>query len=389
MRIEPFRIEVPDAVLDDLRRRLEATRWPDDAVEGDADPGLPVPVLRDLVDHWLSRFDWRAQERELNELPQFRADVDGFGVHFLHQRGRGPNPLPLVFTHGWPGSFLEARKILPLLADPGSAGGDPEDAFDVVVPSLPGYGFSDRPSRAGMNTFRIGDLWARLMAGLGYVRFGAQGGDWGASVSTALGLRHPERLVGIHLNYVPGSYRPFLGDTAQLSDEESKFLRESDRWYTEEGGYGHVQRTGPRTLAYGLTDSPAGLAGWIVDKFRSWADCGGDLERRFTKDELIANVMVYWITRSFHSSARLYLETKAAPLHFAEGERVQVPCGVLRFAKESPFPPRAWIERGYRVERYTELQRGGHFAALEEPELLVEDIRAFFRPLRTERLSKP
>jgi pimeloyl-ACP methyl ester carboxylesterase len=381
LRIEPFRIEVPDRILDDLRRRLLATRWPDDVVEGDPDPGIPVAAMRDLVEHWLARFDWRAEERALNAMPQFRADVEGFGLHFIHQRGRGPRPLPLVFTHGWPGSFLEARKILPLLADPQSDGGDPEDAFDVVVPSLPGYGFSDRPARAGMNAFRIADLWARLMEGLGHARFGAQGGDWGASVATALGLRHAGRMVGIHLNYVPGSYRP-PPDGPDLAAEERSFLEESERWYADQGGYGHVQRTSPRTLAYGLTDSPAGMAAWIVDKFRAWSDCEGDVERRFTKDELVANAMVYWVTQTLHSSSRLYLETKAAPLRFAPGERVRVPCGIVRFAKESPFPPRPWVERGYRVERWTEVPRGGHFAALEEPVRLVEDIRAFFRPLR-------
>ena len=377
MRIEPFRIEVPDAVLEDLRRRLLATRWPDDAIEGDTDPSIPVAEMRALVEYWTTRFDWRAVERDLNALPQFRADVDGSGIHFVHQRGRGPRPLPLVFTHGWPGSFLEVRKILPLLTEPE----DPRDAFDVVAPSLPGYGFSDKPARAGMNAFRIADLWVRLMEGLGYRRFAAQGGDWGASVSTALGLRHADRIVGLHLNYIPGSYAP-PEDGPELTPGERAFLAEADRWSADEYGYGHVQRTYPRSLAYGLNDSPAGLAAWIVDKFRAWADCGGEVERRFTKDELLANVMIYWITGTFHSAARLYLEGRSAPLRFARGERVRVPCGVVRFAQESPFPPRSFIERGYRVERFTEVPRGGHFAALEEPERFVEDIREFFRPLR-------
>jgi pimeloyl-ACP methyl ester carboxylesterase len=300
----------------------------------------------------------------------------------MHVRGKGPSPLPLVLTHGWPGSFLEMMKVIPLLTDPASHGGSAADAFDVVVPSLPGFGYSDRPSDPGMNTFRIAELWAELMRGLGYQRFAAQGGDFGASVCTLLGLRHAEHVIGIHLNYIPGSYRPYLEPGDKITAVEQSFLDDADRWWAESGAYGHVQRNDPQTLAYGLNDSPAGLAAWILGKFRDWADCDGDPERRFTKDELLANVTLYWMTETIHSSCRLYLETKKAPLHFRKGDFVGVPCAIAQFAKEAPFPARAWVERGYNVQQWTDVPRGGHFAALEEPELLVKDMRSFFRKLR-------
>ncbi|HWC64846.1 MAG TPA: alpha/beta fold hydrolase, partial [Thermoanaerobaculia bacterium] len=284
-----------------------------------------------------------------------------------------------------PGSFVEMRKLVPLLADPGAHGGDPADAFDVVVPSLPGYGFSGRPSSPGMDFFRIADLWSRLMEELGYARFGAQGGDFGASVSTALALENSRRLTGIHLNYVPGSYAPDLSPGPPPSAEEEAFLAAQARWDEEEGGYDHAQRTFPQTLAFALNDSPAGLAAWIVEKFRSWADCGGDWRTRFTADDLLTNVTIYWVTETIGSSMRLYRERTRRPLRFAQGQRVRTPTAIARFAKEAPFPPRAWVERGYDVVRWTEFPRGGHFAAMEEPELLAGDIREFFRPLRSAR----
>jgi pimeloyl-ACP methyl ester carboxylesterase len=383
MDIRPFRVQVSEAALDDLRQRLARTRWPDTIRGSGWDYGADLASMQELAEHWRARFDWRAQEEAINALPQFRATVQGFGIHFIHARGRGPAPLPLIITHGWPGSFVEMMKILPLLADPAAHGADPADAFDVVVPSLPGYGFSDRPADPGMSPVRITGLWARLMEGLGYRRFGAQGGDWGAHISTRLALAVPERVAGLHLNYIPGSYLPFLGPGARpLSEVELGFLEEKDLWGQEEGGYGHVQGTHPQTLAYGLNDSPAGLLAWIVEKFRAWGDCDGKVERRFGKDELLTNVTIYWATETIHSSIRLYREAAATPLHFAQGERVGVPCGVARFPKEAPSPPREWVERCFDVRRWTEMPRGGHFAALEEPALLAADIRAFFRTLR-------
>ena len=382
--IEPFSVRVPDPVLDDLRRRLAETRFPD-AVSDGWENGASLSEMRELVAFWRDRFSWRRAEEELNRLPQFRAKIDGETVHFVHVRGRGPRPMPLVVTHGWPGSFVEMQKLIPLLADPGAHGGDPADAFDVVVPSLPGFGFSARPTSPGMDFFRIADLWARLMEALGYARFGAQGGDFGASVSTALGLDHPGRLTGIHLNYVPGSYAPDLSSGPALSAEEEASLAAEARWAEAEGGYEHQQRTYPQTLAYALNDSPAGLAAWIVEKFRSWGDCGGDWRTRFTAEELLTNVTIYWVTETIGSSMRLYREKVRRPLRFAAGQRVRTPTGIARFAKEAPFPPRSWVERGYAVVRWTEFPRGGHFAAMEEPELLAGDIRTFFRPLRRER----
>jgi pimeloyl-ACP methyl ester carboxylesterase len=383
MEVRPFRVQIPQEALDDLRLRLRSTRWPD-ALRGSGwESGADLAFMSDLASHWESGFDWRAQEERINAWPHFRAEIDGLGIHLLHVRGRGPSPLPLVITHGWPGSFVEMLDLLPLLTDPAAHGADPGDAFDVVVPSLPGYGFSDRPAEPGMSPVRITALWARLMEGLGYRRFGAQGGDWGAHVSTRLALAHPDRVAGLHLNYIPGSYLPYLGPGARpLSEVELAFLEDKDRWDAEEGAYGHLQATFPQTVAYALNDSPAGLLAWIVEKFRAWGDCDGDVLGRFGRDPLLTNVTLYWVTGTIHSSMRLYREAAATPLRLGRDERVRVPCGVARFPKEAPSPPREWIERGYDVRRFTEMPRGGHFAALEEPGLLAADLRAFFRPLR-------
>jgi len=341
-----------------------------------------LDYLRELCRYWREEFDWKAQLDELAAFDHYRYETPEIGVHFLHARGKGPRPMPLVITHGWPGSVLELAKVIPRLADPARFGGDPADAFDVVAPSLPGFGFSDRPARPGMNLFRIADLWAGLMRELGYERFAAQGGDFGAGVDTALGLRHADRLIGIHLNYIPGSYRPYLAPGETPSAVESAGLADAAAWGEEHGAYAHVQRREPQTLAYGLNDSPAGLAAWLVEKFRGWADCDGDVERRFTRDELLANVTLYWMTETIHSSCRLYFEGRRAPLHFQVGESVEVPFGIAHFPKELPFPPRPWIERGYRVVHWTEMPSGGHFAAMEEPELLAEDLRCWFRSFR-------
>jgi pimeloyl-ACP methyl ester carboxylesterase len=383
MDIQPFAINIPESTLADLQQRLANTRWPDGIAGSAWSSGADLNYMREIVHYWLTEFDWRTQEKALNRFSQFRADVDGIAIHFLHERGKGPHPVPLIITHGWPGSFVEMLKIIPRLTDPASYGGDVADSFDVIVPSLPGYGFSDRPTQAGMNAFRIADIWARLMAGLGYERFGAQGGDWGASVATCLGLMHPTRLTGLHLNYIPGSFKPYLGPGSRtLSATENAFLQAQESWLQTEGGYSHVQATRPQTVAFGLNDSPAGVAAWIIEKFREWADCDGEIERRFTKDELLTNVMIYWTTQTIHSSMRLYYEGRRRPLHFKEGEAIKVPCAVARFSKEAPFPPREWIERSYNVQRWTEFGSGGHFASMEEPDLLTADIRDFFRALR-------
>jgi len=383
MPIAHFTLPYSDAAVADLRRRLASTRWPDSIPGTGWDYGADLDYMRELCHHWQNDFDWKKQIDLLSQFHHFRYTSDGFGVHFIHECGRGPSPMPLILTHGWPGSFLEMLRIIPLLTDPAAHGADPADSFDVVVPSLPGFGFSDRPSRAGTNNYCTADLWAGLMHELGYSKFAAQGGDFGASVSTILGLRHAERLIGLHLNYIPGSYRPYLERGTELSDVEKVFLADNDRWYDNWGAYAHVQRVEPQTLAYALNDSPVGLAAWIMEKFRDWADCGGDVERCFSKDELLSNITLYWMTETIHSSCRLYYESSKAPVHFAEGDYISVPCGIARFPVEEPFPPRPWIERGYNIQHWTDMPTGGHFAAAEKPELLAADIRAFFRRLRT------
>lgn len=383
MKIEPFRIQVPDSVLEDLKRRLNRTRWPDEIAGSGWDYGVDLAYVKELVDYWRTIFDWRAQEEALNRMPQFMASVGSSDIHFVHSKGQGPNPMPLVITHGWPGSFWEMQKILPLLTDPASHGGNAADAFDVVVPSLPGYGFSGRPQERGMNNTRVAALWKDLMVdGLGYGRFGAQGGDWGGMVSSRLGFDFPENVLGVHLNLVTGVPDYRAPGQRQLSPAEQQFLQESRRWIETEGGYFHIQRTKPQTLAYGLNDSPAGLAGWIVEKFRTWSDCGGDVETSFTKDELLTNITIYWATQTIGSSARHYFENRTGPWRFEACQRVEAPCGVAVFPGEINRPPREWAERTHNVQRWTVMPRGGHFAAAEEPQLLADDIRAFFRPLR-------
>src|SRR6202035_4572358 len=357
--IEPFEIAVPEATIADLRERLRATRWR----AGFADSGgVPLPQMREVVRYWRDDYDWKAQQRALNRLPHFRTSVGGQRLHFLHLRSDSAAALPLLLIHGWPGSFVEMLEVLPLLAP----------SCHVVVPSLPGYGFSDPPESAGMSNARIADLLAELMTALGYERFGAQGGDWGAGIATWLARKFPSRLIGIHLNYIPGSYAP-PGEPPP-SPEEQAFLKEKDAWMWASGAYGHVQCTRPLTLGYGLSDSPAGLAAWILEMFWEWADPAGHL----SLDALLTNVTLYWVTNTIASSVRLYLESLRTPLRFNQSERLGVPCGIAHFPREAPFPPRSWVERVYDVKRWTEMPRGGHFAALEQPELLAEDVVAFF-----------
>ncbi|RPH39266.1 MAG: epoxide hydrolase [Planctomycetota bacterium] len=384
MRIEPFEAAVGQERLDDLRARLPGTRWIEWADTEPWSEGADRVYLEELVAHWTNGFDWRREETRLNRHPQFRAEISGLGIHFIHARGRGPNPLPLIITHGWPGSVLEMLELIPRLTDPASYGGDTLDSFDVVVPSLPGYGFSDPPRRPGMDPAGVARLWLELMTdGLGYRRFGAQGGDWGATVATRMAMLRPEAMAGIHLNYLPGSYTPWLDDGPVLSAEEKAFLAGRDRWLEEEGAYAHLQRTKPLTAAYALHDSPVGLAAWMVEKFRDWSDCGGDLSRRFSRDEVLAMITLYWVTGTIGSSMRLYREASRNPLRLARGERVPVPMGMAVFPAETPAsPPREWAERGYDVRTWEKMPSGGHFAAWEEPDLLARSVRAFFRGLR-------
>ena len=383
MAVEPFKIEVSDSDLDDLRARLERTRWPDELPGTGWDYGSNLDYIKELVDYWRTKFDWRAQEQLINSFSHFKTDVDGLGIHFIHEKGKGPHPIPLVVTHGWPGTFFEMHKIISLLSDPASHGGDPEDAFDIVVPSMPGYGFSDHPAERGLDVFYVGELWAKLMSNnLGYQRFGAQGGDWGASVTAKLGFSHPDKIIGIHSTSVTRP-TPYLGPgTRELSEAEKSTIQHRTDWQESEGGYAHIQGTKPQTLSYGLNDSPVGLAAWIVEKYRTWSDCGGNIESRFTKDELLTTVTIYWVTQSIGSSTKLYYETNRKPWNLKQGERIEVPCGIASFPGENTVPLREWAERSYNIQHWTDMPSGGHFAALEEPVKLVEDIRKFFRPLR-------
>ena len=383
MAVTPFSIDVPDSVLDDLKARLERTRWPDELPGTNWDYGSNLDYVKELVEYWRTKFDWRAQEKLINSFAHFKTDVDGLGIHFIHEKGKGPNPMPLVVTHGWPGTFFEMHKIIPLLSDPASHGGDPADAFDVVVPSMPGYGYSDHATERGLDVLSVGDMWAKLMSeNLGYQRFGAQGGDWGASVTAQLGLSHGDKVIGIHSTSVTRP-TPYLGPgSRELSEAEKDLLQQRRDWQSAEGGYAHIQGTKPQTLSYGLNDSPAGLAAWIVEKYRSWSDCGGDVEKRFTKDELLTTITIYWVTQTIGSSTKLYYETLRKPWEMKKDEKIRVPCGIAVFPAEISVPPREWAERSYNVQRWTVMPNGGHFAALEEPARLVEDIRDFFRPLR-------
>lgn len=375
--VQPFSIEIPEATLRDLRERLARTRWPDEVRDSGWDYGTNLAYLKNLVAYWRDGFDWRAQERRLNELSHFRTDIDGLGIHFIHVRGNGPSPFPLVLTHGWPSSFFELTKLVPLLADPAAHGGDPTDAFDVVVPSMPGFGFSSRPSERFVSA-RVADLWAQLMRRLGYERFGAHGGDIGGGVSARIGQFHPEVLAGIHVTNVYGS----IGESdPPATDAERRYLEQQAQWEHDEGAYGNIQATRPQTLAYGLNDSPAGLAAWIIEKYRAWSDCGGDVERVFSKDELLTNITIYWATESVGSSFRPYWDSRNNP-NPRPWVRITVPCGIAVFPQDLGRPPREFAERSYNVRRWTEMPRGGHFAALEEPQILAQDIRAFFRELR-------
>jgi pimeloyl-ACP methyl ester carboxylesterase len=383
MGIEKFTIKVPDTVLADLKRRLDNARWPDELENVGWEYGSSLEYMKSLADYWRNGYEWRRQEATLNDLPQYRVAMDGFGLHFVHVRSKHPKSLPIIITHGWPGSFVEMVKLIPLLTDPETHGGSSEDAFDVVVPSLPGYGFSDRPTERGMNPSKIAVLWAKLMAELGYERFAAQGGDWGSTISTALGLNHAERIIGIHLNYIAGRFL-FGGTLNQTPDDETGkiYLEELRAWADREGGYSHEQSTKPQTLGYALNDSPIGLAAWIIEKFRAWSDCGGELEHIFTKDELLTNVMIYWITQTPTSSSRLYYETREQPLQLSLTNRVRPPVAMAVFPKEIPIPPRALAECGFNIQRWSFMPKGGHFAAMEQSGLLAQDIREFFRTLR-------
>ena len=329
MAVRPFKIDIDQSVLDDLQARLNLTRWPDEVTDSGWDYGSNLDYMKELVEYWRTDFDWRAQEAKLNAFHHFKSEVDGLDIHFIRENGVGPNPMPLVITHGWPSCFFEMTKIIPLLADPGSHGGDPADAFDVVAPSLPGYGFSQASNDPGMQVQKVADLWAKLMTeNLGYPRFSAQGGDIGAGVTSRLAYAHHDKLYGVHLTSITRP-TPYLGPgSVPLSEEEDALVTQRDRWFMSEGGYNHIQGTKPQTLSYGLNDSPAGLCAWIIEKYRTWSDCHGDIESRYTKDELLTIVTIYWVTNTIGSSVRMYKENQGTLWVMEQDERVLAPAGV-------------------------------------------------------------
>jgi len=390
MGAQPFVVSVSQATLDDLQDRLKRTRWIAGATRASWDRGTNPEYLKELHAYWQEQFDWRAQESLINRFAHYRADIDGLGIHFIHERGKGVDPLPLILTHGYPDSFLRFDKVISMLTDPEAHGGAASDAFDVVVPSLPGYGFSDKPVQAGM-TFKIADLWASLMTEqLGYRRYAAHGGDWGSMVTEHLARSYADSLVGIHLTDVPFAHLCRKPD--DLTAGERTFLKAAEKWQQKQGAYAMIQGTRPQSLALGLNDSPVGLAAWIVEKFRLWSDCDGDVEKRFTKDELLANVTLYWATETIYSSFLPYYDSMNAGaltwiIEMIKGwmGSTKVPTALASFPRDLLPPPREWAERYFNIQRWTEMPRGGHFAAMEEPELLVDDIRAFFRPLRETR----
>ncbi len=377
--ITPYRIHISDEVLTDLKQRLARTRFPDEIPGADWDYGTNLQYLKELVAYWRDKFDWRVQERRLNQLDQFTTNIDGLTIHFVHQRSKVPGALPLVMTHGWPGSFFEFSKVIGPLTDPAAHGGSAADAFSVVAISLPGYAFSDKPRERGYGPERMAGIIAKLMARLGYSRYGAQGGDWGSAISRFLAVNDASHVVGLHLNFCLAGPPPGQDPNAGIPAAELERTRARQAWLDNERGYFLEQSTKPQTVGYGLNDSPAGLAAWIVEKFRGWCDCDGDVEKKFTKDDLLTNVMLYWATGSAASSARIYYENQRAT---PGGGRVEVPTACAVFPKELLLPPRRWVEAGHNLKRWTEMPRGGHFAALEEPQLLVDDIRAFFKDLR-------
>ena len=362
--IRSFRIEVPDADLADLRERLHRTRWPERECVADWSQGIPLDYVQELARYWAEEYDWRAREARLNAFDQFVTEIDGLNIHFIHQRSANPDALPLLITHGWPGSIVEFAEVIePLNRD-----------FHVVCPALPGFGFSGKPTAAGWKVERIALAWDTLMKRLGYDRYGAQGGDWGATVTTQIG-RNGLGCIGIHLNMPIAAP---VGDLSNPSADEREALAALNHYQLWEAGYSKQQSTRPQTLGYGLADSPVGQLAWIVEKLYAWSDCGGHPENVFSRDEMLDDVMLYWAANSGASSARLYWESFGA---FGGGGKVEVPTGVARFPKEIFRPPRSWCESVYNITHWTDMPRGGHFAAFEQPDLFVEDVRAFFSTL--------
>ena len=387
--IRPFRIEIPQADLNDLHARLDRARWPDELPGAGWAYGIPLEYVRELAEYWRHAYDWRAAEARLNEWPQFTTTIDGANIHFAHLRSPEPGATPLIITHGWPGSIAEFTKITGPLSDPRAHGGDPADAFDLVLPSIPGFGFSGPTRETGWEYRRVAAAFAELMRRLGYRRYGAQGGDWGSVISRELGRTHPGQVTGVHLTVLPGSAadkKPDERELAALSPAERERTmaswERSRRWDRGSTGYAAIQSTKPQTLAYGLTDSPVGQLAWIAEKFREWTDSTDRPEDAVERDQLLTNVMLYWLTGTAGSSARIYYERAHAPYWGSPPEPSAVPTALAVFPRENFIPLRHIAEQTNNIVQWTEFDRGGHFAAMEEPDLLVADVRAFFRKIR-------
>jgi pimeloyl-ACP methyl ester carboxylesterase len=380
---KPFKVHVAAEVLADLRERLARARFPDEPPVEPWTTGTSVEYMRELARYWRDEFDWRAQEAKLNAFPQFTVPLAGIDLHFIHAPGKGPKPFPLLISHGWPGSVFEFYKIIPMLTDPARFGGDPADAFTVVAPSLPGYAFSFKPNQPRFAVEQIADVSAQLMTDvLGYRRFAAQGGDWGSFITSRLGYAFADRVVGIHLNMLSVRRDPKM--LANPTPEEKIFLDQLSHWLKEETGYQWIQGTKPTTLAFGLTDSPLGLAAWLVEKFRSWTDCDGNPENALTRDEMLTDIMLYWVTGAIGSSFWPYYARMHGPWPIPDGATIAVPTGYVEFPKEMLRAPRSVAQSMYaNIQRWTKMPKGGHFAALEQPGALADDVREFFRPLRT------
>lgn len=376
---QPYSISIDPAILDDLRHRLSQTRWPNQVNNDKWETGTNATYLKELCEYWMHGYNWQKNEAFLNSFSHFKTSIDGTGLHFIHEKGKGNNPVPLLLIHGYPDSFVRFLKVIPLL----TAADEDDFSFDLVVPSLPGYGFSDIPNEPGMDHERMAVLFTKLMKEeLGYSEFSAHGGDWGSSITEQIALNNPQYLKGIHLAEIPW-YHLFTMSPDELTEPEKKYMQEGQQWSHKEGGYAIIQSTKPQSLAYGLNDSPAGLAGWIIEKFYSWSDCNGRLENGFTKDELLTNLTIYWATQTINSAHRLYYEVAQAmqKSNKKKTERIDVPTAAAIFSKDMVSAPREFAERIFNVQQWSEIPKGGHFAAMEQPELLAKDIRKFFKTL--------
>ncbi|MGA2410080.1 MAG: epoxide hydrolase family protein [Candidatus Binataceae bacterium] len=389
MNKEKFSVSIPDQTLADLRERLRRTRFAPEFANAQWEYGTNGLYLKELIEYWRNTYDWRKAEREINSFAHYKTVIEGIPIHFIHESGKGPKPIPLIMSHGWPWTFWDFHKVIRPLADPAAYGGDPRDAFDVVVPSLPGYGFSEPLTTPGINYWRTADLWVTLMRDiLGYDKFAAQGGDWGAIITAQLGHKYAQHLIGIHVHLLVNL--DFFGGNGGPKPEdfgpgEETWLEHRRKFMREGSGYMALQSTRPQTAAFAFNDSPAGLCSWILEKRRAWSDCGGNVERRFSKDDLCTTMTLYWATQTYGTSARYYYEAAHNPWQPSHDRRpvVEAPTGAAIFLQEVFLLPRKWAERYYNLKRWTVMPSGGHFAPMEEPERLIEEIRAFFHPLRT------